>query len=80
MSPGETISTVTLSASVYSGLDPNPGNLVTAANYILNGTQVNPLINEGLLGVIYEVSCTVLTSLSQTLKQSAFLAIIPDLT
>jgi hypothetical protein len=76
----ETISSVTMSASVYSGTDPNPNNILSGSPSIVNTTQVVQLITGGIVGVIYEVECKVTTSLSQQLVISGFLAIIPDLT
>lgn len=79
LQPTETISTANVTASVYSGLDPNPAAVVSGSATISN-TQVLQLTTGGVLGVIYELLCTITTSLGQTIAQSAFLAIVPDLT
>jgi hypothetical protein len=75
----ETISTATLTASVYSGNDPAPSALLSGGGIIQNVTQVAQLFTGGVLGVIYEILCKITTSLGQTLSQVAYLAIIPDL-
>jgi hypothetical protein len=76
---GETISTQAVTASVYQGTDPNPAALIHGAAAVQNITQVVQMVAPLVLGVIYELLCTVTTSLGQTLKQSGYLAVIPDL-
>ena len=80
LQPGETIASQSVTASVYSGLDPNPGALVSGAASVQSVTQVWQLITGGVVGVIYELLCTITTSLGQTLSISAYQAVIPDLT
>jgi hypothetical protein len=75
---GETIENATVTASVYTGVDANPSAIVSGAATI-NGTVVMQLITGGVLGVIYELLCKIVTSLGQTIEQSGYLAIIPDL-
>ncbi len=75
----ETILSAAVTALVYSGIDSNPSAIVSGSATI-SGSQVTQLFAAGVVGVIYEVLCSITTSLGQTLKQSAFLAIIPDLT
>lgn len=75
---GETISTQVVTASVYSGTDPTPSGLISGSASTLGGV-VTQNVTGGVLGVMYEVLCTVTTSLSQTLQQSGFLAIVPDM-
>ncbi len=77
---GETINSCTLNASVYSGTDPVPGNLLFGSPAIVNSTQVIQLVTGGVVGVIYEISCKILTSLGQNVVLAGFLAVIPDLT
>jgi hypothetical protein len=77
---GETLTTQAVTASVYSGLDPNPAALISGAASVVNLTQVQQLLTGGVVGVIYKLLCTVTTSLGQTLSQPAYQVIIPDLT
>jgi hypothetical protein len=77
---GETLSGPVVTATVYSGLDPNPAALVSGAASIINSTQVRQLLTGGVVGVIYELLCQVTTSLGQTLVQPAYQVVIPDLT
>lgn len=72
----ETLSTATVTATVYSGTDvsidifsgsPSAGNGLVTQN-----------IKNGVLGVIYSMLCRVTTSASRTLEQTGYLAIIPD--
>jgi hypothetical protein len=75
---GETIATQVVTASVYSGNDPSPSALISGAAAVQNVTQVIQLFTGGVVGVIYNLICTITTSLGQTLKQMAYLSIIPD--
>ena len=75
---GETISTQVVTATVYSGTDPIPANLISGAAAVQNVTQVVQLFTGGVTGVLYQLLCTITTSLGQTLRQMAYLAVIPD--
>jgi hypothetical protein len=75
----ETISTVTCAASVYSGTDASPSSIISGAASG-TGTQIaQQNITGGVVGTIYEVKCTVSTSLFQTLVMTCFLPVIQDL-
>jgi len=74
----ETISTATVTASVYSGVDPHPEFLILGAATI-TGTVVAQGISGGVLGTIYELLYSATTSLNQFIQISAFLAVVPDL-
>ena len=78
LAPTETLSTATVTATVYSGLDPSPSSLVSGSASIV-GQQVQQKVTGGVLGVIYELLCTVTTSLGQTLELCGYMAVIPDL-
>lgn len=74
---GETISTKSVAASVYSGTDASPSSIISGAASS-SGTQVSQLITGGVVGVIYKLLCTITTSAGETLQLSAFLAVVPD--
>ena len=78
LAPTETLSTATVTATVYSGLDPSPSSIIPIAATIV-GQQVQQKVTGGVLGVIYELLCTVTTSLGQTLELVGYMAVIPDL-
>lgn len=82
LAAGETISSATVTASVYSGTDAAPGNLIAGADTI-SGAIVSQLIagsaGAGVLGVIYELLCTADTSLGKRLQIASYMAIVPDL-
>lgn len=78
LGPGETILQAVLSASTYMGNDTTPASIV-GGPAVVSGTQVYQLILGGLVGQIYGVTCTITTSLGQTLAMSAYLAIEPNL-
>mgnify|MGYP001559642657 CR=1 FL=1 len=77
LSAAETISTASVSATVYSGTDATPSAVVSGSSTIA-GQKVTQKLTGGTLGVIYKLVCTITTSLGQTLLLSAFLAIVPD--
>lgn len=74
----ETISTKILTAAVYSGTDANPSAIISGSASS-SGSIVTQKVTAGTSGVIYALTCTVTTSLGQTLVLMAFLAVVPDL-
>lgn len=74
----ETISTQSVAASVYSGTDATPSGLISGAA-TASGAVVTQKLTGGVVGVIYELLCTITTSAGQTLVMSALLAVVPDL-
>jgi hypothetical protein len=78
LAASEVISTAVVTASVYSGVDPNPSFIVLGTPTI-QGTVVQQGITGGVLGTIYELLYAVTTSLNQLIEISAFLAIVSDL-
>jgi hypothetical protein len=74
-----------VTASLYSGTDPNPSAILAGAP-VISGSQVTQSITGGVLGNIYELSYALtvtpfspVTLPAQTLVITAYLAIIPDL-
>lgn len=75
----ETISTQNVVASVYSGTDANPSAIIDGpASTVLK--VVTQSITAGVVGVIYQLLCTVTTSLGRTFQKSSYLAIVSPLT
>ena len=72
---GQLLSTVTVAVSVYSGTDATPPTFTAT----VSGQVVNVLETGGLLGVIYMVKISAVTSGSNTLVVAYYLALIPDL-
>jgi hypothetical protein len=78
LATGETISTQSVACSVFTGVDASPSSMISgAASH--SGAIVTQLIIGGVAGVIYELVCTVTTSLGQTLKLTGYLAAINPL-
>jgi hypothetical protein len=75
---GETLISANVVSSVYTGTDPNAGDLVNGPA-LINGTVVEQLIDGGIVGVVYELLYTVGTSAGQTLQLAGYFAVIPDL-
>lgn len=78
LAAGETISTQTVTASVYSGVDASPSAIISGSASA-SGAVVTQKITAGTLGVIYELLCQITTSAGQTLDLAGYLAVIQDL-
>jgi len=74
----ETISTQSVTATVYSGTDASPSSIISGSA-TASGTVVTQKLTGGVSGVIYQLLCSITTSLSQTLQQSSYLAVVPAL-
>lgn len=79
LAAGETLSSASCAATVYSGVDASPQAIISGPSSI-SGAKVTQLIVAGVEGVIYDVACTALTSFGQTLVLPGFLTIVPNLT
>ena len=75
---GDSISSQTVTASVYSGTDASPSSIISGSA-TASGTRVTQKLTGGTAGVIYQLTWTVVTAASLTLKKTGFLAIVPDL-
>lgn len=78
LAAAETISTKVVTATVYSGTDSSPSSIINGSA-TSSGQIASQSITAGTLGVVYELLCTITTSLGQTLQLSGYLAIVPDL-
>lgn len=76
LTAAEAISTASVAATCYSGVDTASNQVVGTAT--IAGKKVTQKIGGGVLGVTYVLKCTITTSLGQTLSLSAFLVIVPD--
>lgn len=75
LASGETITSQVVEATVYSGVDPTPANVIDGSASV-NGPIVNQLVTGGVVGVIYNLLCTINTSADQVLQKAGFLAIL----
>lgn len=78
LASGELISSASVAATLYSGTDTVPGALVNGAASI-SGSQVIQSITGGVLGNIYELAYTAVTTLAQRLVITGYFAVVPDL-
>lgn len=78
MAVSETISTQSVAASVYSGTDANPSAIISGAASA-SGKIVSQTLTGGVSGVIYQLLCTITTSLGKTLQMSSYLSVVPAL-
>lgn len=76
LAAGETLSTATVTAAVWSGTDASV-DIFSGSPAASNGL-VTQKIKNGVLGVIYKLLASVTTSAGQTLEMAGYLAIIPD--
>jgi len=73
---GETISTQSVAATVYSGTDASPSSIISGSASA-SGAIVSQKITAGTVGVTYLLTCTITTSATQTLILTALLSIVP---
>lgn len=79
LNTGATISTQVVTASVYSGTDASPSSVISGSA-TASGAIVTQKVTGGVVGVVYQLLCTITTSDSQTLQMAGFLPVVPDLT
>ena len=72
---GESISTASVSAAVYSGTDSSPSSLISGSATI-TGSKVTQKITGGVVGVVYLVTCSVTTSTWQALTYSGYQVVL----
>jgi hypothetical protein len=72
---GETISSATVAATVYSGTDASPSSIISGAASI-SGATVSQVITAGTAGVTYVLTCTAVTSTSHTIVSSGPLVVM----
>ena len=72
---GETISSATVAATVYSGTDAAPSSIISGAASI-SGAAVSQVITAGTAGVTYVLTCTAVTSTSHTIVSSGPLVVM----
>lgn len=68
----------TITITVLSGIDTNPGNLIYGGVSIIGGNTVEQRFRLGVPGVIYTVTYTVQTTLGDTPEKRFDLAILPN--
>lgn len=74
LAAGETISSASTTATVYSGTDASPSSIISGAASI-SGATVTQVITGGVAGVIYLLTCTATSSASQAMVREAFLVV-----
>lgn len=75
---GETISTQSVAASVFTGVDASPSSIISGSA-TASGSIVTQKLTAGVVGVVYTLICTITTSASQTLQLAAYLYVEPTL-
>lgn len=74
LATSETISSATVTASVYTGSDTDPAAILSGSPSI-SGTTVTQLVTGGVIGTIYRLLYQAVTSAGQTLELEALLAV-----
>lgn len=77
LASGETLSTQSVAATVYTGTDASPSGVISGSA-TASGSVVSQKVAGGTAGNIYNLICTVTTSTGQTLKIAGLLAILPE--
>lgn len=71
---GETISSATTTATVYSGTDASPSSSISGSASI-SGGSVTQTITGGTVGVTYLLTCVGTSSLSQAMIVEGYLVV-----
>lgn len=74
---GETITSQSVAATVYSGVDPTPSNIISGSATV-SGTIVSQKITGGVAGTIYKLVSTATTSAGQTLQLVGYLPVLTN--
>ncbi len=74
LASAETISTATVTATVYSGTDASPQSIVSGSETI-SGQTVTQVVKDGLEDVTYLLECQITTDQSQTVHLMALLPV-----
>ena len=74
---GDVLSAPTVTVTVWSGIDANP-SAVYGGSAPIAGQVVSPVLQAGIVGVLYLVAVKVIASLSGTLELDGILAVIPQ--
>lgn len=72
---GETLTSATTTAAVYSGTDASPSAILSGATAV-SGVEATQLTIGGVEGAIYMLSCAGVTSSGQTIVITGFLSVI----
>jgi hypothetical protein len=75
---GETLLTARVTSTVYTGVDPTP-SAIRSGSPVIDGNRVEQVMRGGVEGCVYDLLCTVTTSLGQTLQQATYFYIEPNL-
>lgn len=76
LAAGVTISTPSVSVTVFSGVDANPSAILSGSPAI-SGTNLTQLITAGVGGTIYEVEAQAYASDGQVLRVVGYIAVQP---
>lgn len=78
LSPGDYIvGTPSITITVSSGIDPSPSNLLYLGVIVTNGNTVEQRFRKGVIGVIYNITFSIITQMGYTLEKETYLAILP---
>jgi len=77
LAPDETLSSASVTATVYSGTDLAPAAIISGAATI-TASQVSQIIIDGLEGVTYLLTCSVETSYGATLIRDGYLVVVSE--
>lgn len=76
--PAESLSAATVTVTVYSGTDTNP-SAVFVSRTLVGRSQVAITLDDGLGGVMYSVTCTATSNLSNIYTMTGILPVLESL-
>lgn len=72
---GETVTSVTVSAEVESGVDADPNAILVGTSGVLDGV-VTQWVGGGLIGTTYHIRCSIQTSTTRVLVAALSMPIV----
>lgn len=74
LAAGETVSSATVTATVYSGTDASPSSIISGSA-TCSGSTATQTITGGVAGVVYLLVCVATSSASQAMVRQGYLAV-----
>jgi len=74
----EIVDSAIVTASVWSGNDQSPANILSGLPDVVGVSTVTQLVTGGVLGTTYVLNCIAITSSGQKLALNGYLSILPD--
>lgn len=79
LSDGETITDFSVTNTVFSGIDSDPGHMLYQVPELKKGYIVEQRFRLGIPGVVYEAVYSIITSAGRTIDRGTRIAVLPNI-